>query len=91
MIQPSQFDWLPPNLPALYTLANKSMIDPEDPDSGYPDWVQPTGSHDTYNKGDRVLWEGKVWKSIIDNNVWSPEEYPAGWEELDNVKGLPDQ
>lgn len=24
--------------------------------------------------------EGKVWRSLIDNNVWKPSEYPAGWE-----------
>ena len=84
----SQHDWKPDQLPALYTPANKATEDPVD---GYPEWVQPTGGHDAYNKGDRVLWEGKVWKSIIDNNVWPPEGYPAGWGELDNVKGLPDQ
>lgn len=26
-------------------------------------------------------WEGdKLYKSLIDNNVWTPTAYPAGWE-----------
>jgi hypothetical protein len=27
-------------------------------------------------------WEDKLYKSIIDNNVWTPTAYPAGWEEV---------
>ena len=45
-----------------------------------PDWVQPTGGHDAYAKGTLVTYKGKVYKSLIDANVWSPEAYPAGWE-----------
>lgn len=44
-----------------------------------PDWVQPTGAHDAYNKGDKVRFEGDVYESLIDGNVWSPSVYPAGW------------
>ena len=44
-----------------------------------PDWVQPTGAHDAYNKGDKVRFEGNVYESLIDGNVWSPSVYPAGW------------
>lgn len=25
-------------------------------------------------------WEDKLYKSIIDNNVWTPAAYPTGWE-----------
>lgn len=45
-------------------------------------WVQPTGAHDTYNIGDKVIFEGHLWKSLIDANVWSPTGYPAGWSDL---------
>jgi hypothetical protein len=31
-------------------------------------------------KGDKVLWDGKVWVSAIDNNVWMPGVY--GWTEV---------
>lgn len=47
------------------------------------DWVQPTGAHDAYMSGDVVKFtDGKTYKSLIDNNVWAPDTYPAGWEEV---------
>lgn len=46
----------------------------------YPDWVQPTGAHDAYNTGDIVKYNGQLYISKIDGNVWAPEAYPAGWE-----------
>lgn len=55
--------------------------DPEEPAS-YPEWVQPTGSHDAYNTGDRVTYNGKVYESTMDGNTWSPDAYPSGWEEV---------
>jgi hypothetical protein len=27
-----------------------------------------------------VTFEGAVWESVIDANVWSPSAYPAGWK-----------
>lgn len=45
------------------------------------DWKQPTGAHDSYMAGDMVKYtDGKTYKSVIDNNVWSPDTYPNGWE-----------
>ena len=35
-----------------------------------------------YGKGDCCTEGGKTWRSTIDNNVWSPSAYPAGWEEV---------
>lgn len=35
-----------------------------------------------YGKGDCCTEGGKVYRSVIDNNVWSPSGYPAGWEEV---------
>lgn len=32
-----------------------------------------------YNIGDRVMFEGTTYESVIDNNSWSPVDYPAGW------------
>ena len=32
--------------------------------------------------GDKVIFEGKKYESLIDDNVWSPEDYPAGWQEI---------
>jgi len=70
----SQADWIPSELPALYL----SMM----PNNVIPEWVQPTGAHDVYNIGDKVIYEGKVYESLIDNNTWSPKDYPQGWEEV---------
>lgn len=35
-----------------------------------------------YGKGDCCLWDDRVWRSKIDSNTYSPEEYPDGWEEV---------
>ena len=43
-----------------------------------PDWEQP-GSTNAYQIGDRVRFEGHIYESVINNNVWSPAAYPAGW------------
>lgn len=40
-------------------------------------WVQPTGAHDAYKKGDRVTYDGRAWTSTIDGNIWAPGVY--GW------------
>ena len=56
--------------------------DPE-PEPEVPDWVQPTGAHDAYNIGDRVRYQGKIWESTINGNVWAPDIYPAGWKEIE--------
>lgn len=68
----SQADWRPDTATALYTPIGLD-------DSGYPVWAQPTGAHDAYNKGDIVNYNGVLYESIIDGNVYSPEAYPAGW------------
>lgn len=53
--------------------------EPEEPPT-YPAWVQPTGAHDAYNTGDIVNYNGTLYKSVIDGNVWAPDAYPQGWE-----------
>lgn len=58
--------------------------DPEEPATEtIPDWVQPLGAHDAYNTGDMVVYNGKVYESTIDANVWAPDVYPAGWSEVE--------
>ena len=46
------------------------------------EFVQPTGAHDAYNLGDRVTYSGRIYESIINGNVWSPDVYPDGWTEI---------
>ena len=59
----AQMDWEPDDTPALYTEVSIAEI---------PAWRQPTGSTDSYMKGDKVKHNGKTWESLIDNNVWKP-------------------
>jgi hypothetical protein len=49
-------------------------------EEGYPEWVQPLGASDAYNTGDIVSFNGVLYESTVDGNVWSPEAYPAGWK-----------
>ena len=56
--------------------------EPETPPETIPDFVQPTGAHDAYKKGDKVKYNGKIYESLIDGNVYSPDAYPAGWKEV---------
>ena len=46
-----------------------------------PEWEQPESTN-PYMKGDKVMYDGKTYVSLIDNNTYSPEQYPAGWEEV---------
>lgn len=54
--------------------------EPEQPSEQPPEWKQPTGGHDAYKIGDRVTYNGKVYESVIDANVWAPDAYPQGWK-----------
>lgn len=70
----TQADWKPNELPALYKkIVSKGQI---------PEWQKPTGSHDAYQKGDRVKYKDKIYESTIDGNVYSPDEYEQGWKEV---------
>lgn len=35
-----------------------------------------------YMLGDCCSVDGAVYRSVMDNNVWSPVDYPSGWEEV---------
>ena len=69
----SQVDWLPNTTPSLYVAIGLD-------EKGYPVWSQPTGAHDAYNEGDIVDYNGTLYQSTINGNVYSPEVYPDGWK-----------
>lgn len=46
-----------------------------------PEWEQPDSTN-PYMIGDKVSFEGKIYESVINNNIWSPATYPAGWKEV---------
>ena len=78
----SQADWTPVAAPSLFAKVINETMDGSIPEFEQPDSTNP------YMKGDRVIFNGKVYESLIDNNVYSPEAYPAGWKEItsDTVK-----
>ena len=66
----SQADWTPDATPALWV---KVSLDE------YPEWVQPTGTHNAYNIGDKVTYNGQHYVCTADGNIYAPDVY--GWEE----------
>lgn len=68
--------WTPDTATSLYKAIGMSQ-------SGYPEWVQPLGASDAYNTGDIVDYNGALYRSLIDGNVWAPDAYPAGWKVYD--------
>lgn len=51
-----------------------------EPGGDVKEFVQPTGAHDAYNTGDRVLYKGTVYVCRIDNCVWAPDVLPSAWD-----------
>jgi len=70
----SAAEWTPDTAASLYKKIGVT-------EEGYPEWVQPLGDSDAYNTEDIVSFNGTLYRSLIDGNVWSPAEYPSGWEE----------
>ena len=71
----SQESWTPTATASLWA---KVLIPDE---NVIPEWEQP-GSTNGYQTGDKVMFEGKTYESLINNNIWSPAAYPAGWREI---------
>lgn len=67
----SQAEWTPDIAVSLYVRAGEGE---------WPEWVQPQGAHDAYNKGDKVSHNEKHWESDIDANTYEPGVY--GWTEV---------
>lgn len=72
----SQSDWTPTSASSLFA---KVLIDPTG--ETINEWVQPDSTN-PYMAGDKVRFNGKTYESVINNNVWSPSAYPAGWKEI---------
>lgn len=73
----SQEDWTPDVAVSLYVKCHQ-----QDPQDEFPPYEQPTAEN-PYMKGDKVTFEGKHYICLIDNCVWSPTDYPQGWEEVE--------
>lgn len=68
----SQDNWTPDLTPALWVRTSTEE---------WPEWIQPTGAHDAYNKGDKVMHNDTHWISDVDANIWEPGVY--GWSEAE--------
>ena len=72
----SQVGWTPDVAVSLFVQVG--AVNDVPPEEIIPEWIQPDSTN-PYMKGDKVVFEGKIYESLIDNNVWSPAAYPAGW------------
>ena len=70
----SQAYWTPDAVVSLYKPVGVTP-------SGYPEWSQPVGASDAYNKGDVVSYHEQLFISNVDSNVWAPDVY--GWSPYD--------
>lgn len=64
--------WNPLDAPSLWErvlIEDSNMV---------PQWVQPESTN-PYKKGDRVVHNGGMWISQVEQNIWEPGVY--GWEE----------
>ena len=77
----SQADWVPDVTPSLYVDVTTRQIGEETGE--IQEWEQPDSTN-PYNTGDKVLFEGVIYESTIDGNVWSPIDHPQGWRVIDN-------
>ncbi len=73
----SQDTWTPDVTASLYA---KVLVDPSG--ETIKEWEQPDSTN-AYMTGDKVYYNGIIYESTIDNNVWSPADYPAGWKTVE--------
>jgi hypothetical protein len=71
----SQADWTPDVAVSLF-------VEISDPAIEYPEFKKPYSAETAYMKGDKITFEGNKYVSTMDNNVYSPTEYPQGWEAI---------
>lgn len=61
----------------LTKLENGQGVEPEEE---WPEFVQPTGAHNAYKSGDKVIFNNKKYICQIGGCVWDPITYPQGWK-----------
>ena len=73
MAHTSQADWTPDVAVSLFAEIPNPSVE-------YPEFKKPINAETVYNTGDKISFEGNKYISIMDNNAYSPVEYPQGWE-----------
>lgn len=71
----SQKEWKPDETPSTYKQISADNVIPE--------WEQPDGYADAYNKGDKVIYDDDVYTSLVDQNTWIPKDNPTLWEKAE--------
>lgn len=66
-----QAGWTPDITPALFKVVSVEE---------WPEIPENIPSTSPWMKGQKGTWKGEHYISKIDNNVWNPDVYPAGWE-----------
>ena len=74
-----QPDWSPDKAVSLWDVCHTT-----DPAKAKP-YAVPQGSRGLYQTGECCLWEGQVRRSKVDNNPYSPADYPDNWEAVPNL------
>ncbi len=49
-------------------------------EDAWPEFVQPMGAGTAYQVGDKITFRGERYICVLAHCVWSPADYPAGWQ-----------
>ena len=49
---------------------------------GYRIIPETITAENPFTKGEIAWWENERYTSLLDSNVWTPEQNPSGWEKL---------
>ena len=80
----SQEDWTPSRAPSLFSeILTSETVEPQE-------WQQPSSTN-PYLTGDKVIYNGQIYESLIDNNIWSPADYPTGWKLIQDEQNPEEQ
>ena len=69
-----QPDWTPEGAVSLWDICHTT-----DPACA-TQYTAPQGTRGLWQSGEFCLFGGQVWKCVMANTSWSPEEYPQAWE-----------
>ena len=77
----TQADWTPDVARSLFVRTVAPDVIPE--------WVQPTGAHDAWPLGAVVTYNGALYESVVDANVWVPGSDPSLWRLIQEESSEP--
>lgn len=60
--------------------ALQQNVSPPTEEDEWPEFVQPIGAGTAYQVGDKITFRGERYICILAHCVWSPADYPAGWQ-----------